>query len=246
MLSSPSTLCPARPARRCAGRRAPSSLILASSSPDAELSPPVASATRRSALALGAATLLVSSLPSGAAQAAKPPRGGGDASLRAATATLVPTAAGGSASGTVTIRDAVNKRGRRFVEVVVSLKGLSPGVHGINIHELGNVACSDGACTGPSFNPDGLPHGNRDSIKKFGGSASHFLGDGSLAWRHVGDLGNIVADASGAAVASFEEPVATLAGEHSVVGRSVVIHAAADDGVNEPGSIVAYGTLVAA
>ncbi len=44
---------------------------------------------------------------------------------------------------------------------------------------------------------------------------------------------------------SFEEPVITLSGPNSIVGRSVVIHADADDYVNEPKAIVAFGTLAA-
>jgi Cu/Zn superoxide dismutase len=63
-------------------------------------------------------------------------------------------------------------------------------------------------------------------------------------WRHVGDIGNVTADASGAVHVSFEEPMVTTGkGPFSIVGRSIVIHADADDYVNEPTSIVAYGTL---
>ena len=36
-----------------------------------------------------------------------------------------------------------------------------------------------------------------------------------------------------------------LSGPNSVVGHSVVVHADADDYVNEPAGIVAYGTLKA-
>ena len=37
--------------------------------------------------------------------------------------------------------------------------------------------------------------------------------------------------------------VTTGKGPFSIVGRSIVIHADADDYVNEPTTIVAYGTL---
>ena len=130
-------------------------------------------------------------------------------------------------------------------------------------------------CAARSFNPDGLPHGAPNATKKFGASASHYMGEGSRYWRHVGDVGNVTADASGAikartrrrrtacththaahtrraltaepppAQVSFEEPVITLSGPNSIVGRSVVIHADADDYVNEPKAIVAFGTLAA-
>jgi Cu-Zn family superoxide dismutase len=71
------------------------------------------------------------------------------------------------------------------------------------------------------------------------------MGEGSRYWRHVGDVGNVVADASGAVKLSFEEPVITLSGPNSIVGRSVVVHATADDYKSEPVGILAFGTLTA-
>ena len=41
--------------------------------------------------------------------------------------------------------------------------------------------------------------------------------------RHVGDLGNIEADASGVAKFNIEDKLVKLSGEHSVVGRSIVV-----------------------
>ncbi len=125
------------------------------------------------------------------------------------------------------------------------MSGLTPGAHGLNIHEKGDVTCADGQCTGGSYNPDGLPHGKPDALKKFGASASHYVGEGSVYWRHAGDIGNVTADASGTVKASFEDPVVQLSGPNSVVGRSIVVHADADDYVTEPTAIVAYGTLKA-
>jgi Cu-Zn family superoxide dismutase len=192
------------------------------------------------AAAFAAAALVASAQP---ALAARPAALGDGPS--AAVAQVVGTKGNGSVTGTVTVRDAVNKRGRAFIKVQVSLKGLKPGAHGLNIHELGDVTCDDGSCTGASFNPDGLPHGKPDGVKKFGASASHYVGEGSRYWRHVGDIGNVTADASGAVDIAFEEPVIALSGPNSVVGRSVVVHADADDYVNEPAAIIAFGTLKA-
>ena len=96
-----------------------------------------------------------------------------------------------------------------------------------------------------SFNPEKLPHGAPNAFKKFGASASHYVGEGARYWRHVGDIGNVTADASGRVSIAFEDPVVQLSGPNSIVGRSVVIHADADDYVTEPKAIVAYGTLVA-
>jgi Cu-Zn family superoxide dismutase len=45
----------------------------------------------------------------------------------------------------------------------------------------------------------------------------------------VGDLGNLNADSEGEANECFSDKVITLYGEHSIVGRSVVVHAGEDD-----------------
>ena len=44
-----------------------------------------------------------------------------------------------------------------------------------------------------------------------------------------GDLGNITADASGIAVINIDESNIKIFGSHSVIGRSIVICAGADD-----------------
>lgn len=85
---------------------------------------------------------------------------------------------GSSVTGTVTIGSAVNARGRTYTKVEVDATGLKPGQHGINIHTVGEVTCDDGQCTGPSYNPEGLPHAAPNSVKKFGASASHYVGEG--------------------------------------------------------------------
>jgi superoxide dismutase, Cu-Zn family len=45
----------------------------------------------------------------------------------------------------------------------------------------------------------------------------------------VGDLGNITVDESGVAVVLINESKIQLLGPHSIVGRSIVIYAGADD-----------------
>jgi len=103
------------------------------------------------------------------------------------------------------------------VKVSWDLKGLAPGKHGFHIHELGNTDCPDGKCAGGHFNPDG---------KKHGGPAT--------AERHVGDLGNIEADAKGESKGEMEDAMIALAGAHSIVGRTVMLHEKADDLKTDP------------
>lgn len=73
------------------------------------------------------------------------------------------------------------------------------------------------------------------------------------ALRMEGDLGNITADASGIAVINIDESNIKIFGSHSVIGRSIVICAGADDegrGGHERSSLsgnagprVAYGVI---
>ena len=114
--------------------------------------------------------------------------------------------------------------------------GLAPGAHAINVHELGGGTCADGAsCVGPSFNPQERPHGGPNALKKFGASACHFVGEGCLLWRHIGDLGNIEAGADGVSAARFKDQYVSLkpGKEANIVGRSVVIRERADDFVTQ-------------
>ena len=56
------------------------------------------------------------------------------------------------------------------------------------------------------------------------------------AERHVGDLGNIIADRNGVAEVRILDSLLTLYGDASVIGRAVVVHAGEDDlgrGVDE-------------
>lgn len=47
--------------------------------------------------------------------------------------------------------------------------------------------------------------------------------------RHVGDLGNVAANSDGISKFEFTDKLVHLYGENSVIGRSMVVHAAEDD-----------------
>ncbi|KAI9220929.1 copper/zinc superoxide dismutase [Blastocladiella britannica] len=97
------------------------------------------------------------------------------------------------------------------VVVEGSIAGLKAGQHGFHIHEFGD---NTNGCVsaGPHFNPAGHTHGApTDAI------------------RHAGDLGNVTAGADGVAHIKISDSHIHLAGIHSIVGRTVVIHADIDD-----------------
>lgn len=103
------------------------------------------------------------------------------------------------------------------VKVVVDVRGLAPGNHGFHIHEYGDCSADDGTSTGGHFNPEGMPHSMPSSEK-----------------RHVGDMGNIAADKDGNAHLEYVDPMITLSGDHSVVGRGVIVHEKEDDMKTQP------------
>jgi len=45
----------------------------------------------------------------------------------------------------------------------------------------------------------------------------------AVCCRHVGDLGNVVADETGEAVINIKDRMITLTGPNSVIGRSLVV-----------------------
>jgi Cu-Zn family superoxide dismutase len=85
------------------------------------------------------------------------------------------------------------------------------------VHEFGDCSSADGAAAGGHFNPGGSPHAGPDA-----------------AARHVGDLGNLTADTQGMAGYDRTDRVVRLDGEHAVIGRAVIVHAAPDDLATQP------------
>ncbi|XP_047709191.1 superoxide dismutase [Cu-Zn]-like [Prionailurus viverrinus] len=47
--------------------------------------------------------------------------------------------------------------------------------------------------------------------------------------RHVGDLGNVTAGKGGVANVSMEDSLIALSGDHSIIGRTMVVHEKRDD-----------------
>jgi Cu-Zn family superoxide dismutase len=118
------------------------------------------------------------------------------------------------------------------MSIHVRLAGLDPGAHGLHIHEFGDCSTPDGSSAGEHFAPDHDPHGAP--------------GDPPPA-HHLGDLGNITADADGGAEARMQDDELQLTGDFGVVGRAVVVHVGEDDLKSQPsgnsGDPVACGVV---
>ncbi|THH23169.1 hypothetical protein EUX98_g8008 [Antrodiella citrinella] len=98
------------------------------------------------------------------------------------------------------------------VSISLDLKGLDPSAkRGFHVHVSGDLS---GGCVsaGSHFNPFAKNHGAPGDVE-----------------RHVGDLGNILSDENGNVKLTFEDRLISLNGLLSIVGRSVVLHAGADD-----------------
>lgn len=129
--------------------------------------------------------------------------------MMTSTAVLVATS-GSTVSGTLKFREVKD----RVVHITGTIEGLTPGKHGFHIHVNGNCDSADGASAGGHYAPAGGRHGAPDSAE-----------------RHMGDLGNIVADKNGRAEVDVTASGITIAlmGTASVGDRSIVVHAAEDD-----------------
>ena len=105
------------------------------------------------------------------------------------------------------------------LKVMVDLKGLKPNAkHGFHIHEKGDLSAPDLKSAGPHFNPGGKKHGGPEGDE-----------------RHGGDLGNLTADDKGNVKTEIMAHGVTIDGEKDgIIGRSVIVHAKADDLKTDP------------
>lgn len=147
-----------------------------------------------------------------------------------ASATII-DGSGGTIGTAMFTEDATGR-----LHVNVHVYGLTPGLHGIHVHAVGQ-------CTGPAFTSAG---GHHNPL-----GAQHGLE--SPAGAHAGDLPNLIVNANGRGHLDAVSELATLSvGSVSVFdsdGSAIVIHAAEDDQVTNPtgnsGARVACGVIVA-
>lgn len=118
------------------------------------------------------------------------------------------------------------------VLATIMIEGLKKNsVHGIHIHQYGKCQGPDFKSAGGHFDPDNMKHGDPGKKK-----------------HHLGDLGNIRANAEGKAtkdilIEKWEEGVEL----EGLVNRSVILHAGKDDLKSQPsgnsGSRIACGVI---
>uniref|UniRef100_A0ACB8G9P2 Uncharacterized protein n=1 Tax=Sphaerodactylus townsendi TaxID=933632 RepID=A0ACB8G9P2_9SAUR len=89
-----------------------------------------------------------------------------------------------------------------------TIDGLVPGLHGLHVHEFGDISDSCDSC-GDHFNPDGECHGGPQDLH-----------------RHAGDLGNILTTDDGRASFRMEDNRLKV---YDIIGRSLVVDAEEDD-----------------
>ena len=141
-----------------------------------------------------------------------------------AVADLGPTASN-TVHGVVTF-----KKEGAGIRVVADIEGLAQGEHGFHLHEKGDCSAPDGASAGGHFNPTHAEHGAPDNPQ-----------------HHLGDLGNIIADAAGKAHLDRLATDLTFEGTNSIIGKAVIVHAKNDDLKSQPagnaGARVACGVI---
>jgi Cu-Zn family superoxide dismutase len=142
-----------------------------------------------------------------------------------AVAVFIPTKSGSGIAGHV-----IFTKTDKGTKIQAEITGLTPGKHGLHVHEFGDASSADGKAAGGHFNPKGMVHGDPSKT----------------APRHLGDLGNIEADASGKVSIEMVDPDLPLSGPMSIIGHGVVIHEKADDfgqPVGNAGGRVAVGVI---
>ena len=158
-----------------------------------------------------------------------PPRESSPAEPLLATAELAGPP-GSTVHGVITFTESGN-----VVVVHAEISGVpDPGAHGFHVHDVGDCSAEDFSSAGGHFNPAGAPHaGPHDAL------------------RHAGDLGNFAVAVDGTGTLDLTTELLTVSvGPHSVVGRSVILHAARDDQSTQPtgnsGARIACGVVEAA
>lgn len=119
---------------------------------------------------------------------------------------------GDNVHGTITFEEV-----KGGVRVIADVTGLTPGKHGFHIHEFGDCSSLDFKSAGGHLHAEGEAHAGPTDPN-----------------RHIGDMGNLVAEANGKAHLELLDNKLSMAGPFSIIGRAVVVHEGADDLTSQP------------
>jgi len=125
-----------------------------------------------------------------------------------------------SKSYTQTQGTAVFTQKGKEVTMEINAYKLSPKEHSIHIHEKGDCSATDASSAGGHWNPTSHDHGK--------------WGEGEF---HMGDIGNVKANAQGTGQLIFKTDKWCLGCKDetkNIIGKSIVIHAAKDDFKTQP------------
>lgn len=116
------------------------------------------------------------------------------------------------------------------VQVTLDATGLPPGPHGFHIHAGGACAPGPDPATGAT-----VPFGAAGPHFDPGMSHNHGRPGDAPDQAHAGELPNATADGNGTATLRFVNPHVRLGpGDRSIMGRTLVLHADADDYRSDP------------
>lgn len=134
------------------------------------------------------------------------------------------------ASGRVRFRDVDGS-----VHMRASIKGLTPGIHAIHIHEKADCTSPDGKSSGGHWNPTFEDHGKWDDAKGF----------------HRGDIGNFVANEKGEGTISMTTDLWCIGcgdEKKDILGKAIIVHQGEDDFTSQPsgdaGARVSCGGII--
>ena len=105
------------------------------------------------------------------------------------------------------------------IALVIEINHASAGEHAVHIHAKGDCSAPDGTSAGGHWNPTGVAHGK--------------WGEGEF---HLGDIGNLTANAQGMGKIELTTNLWEMytGSDIDVVGKSIIVHAGADDFVSQP------------